>query len=169
MPSQKLSQRTLVAVIRTLREHGSAAHGPDIGELLYEHDFPDWFVTHSRSMYGFDWSQILPEVRNTQFFFPHTYFGAPGTNITGQQYLSEQDADVLAESLLRRRSSLWSLIMKRYQYPFNNVEEHRFLYRCADGVRLIYNWPWIHGLSACAARPRVGTRAFEQDSLMIRT
>ncbi len=82
-----LSQRTPVAVMRALREHGTAAHEleepPDIGELLYENDFPEWFVTHSRSQYQFDWMRILPAVRNTQFFFPHTYFGGPGTNITG--------------------------------------------------------------------------------------
>jgi hypothetical protein len=102
MPSQKLSQRTIVAVIRTLRDHGSAARGPNIGELLYEHDFPDWFVTHSRNTYNFEWGQILPEVRNTQFFFPHSYFSAPGANITGVQYMSSQDAEILGESLLRQ-------------------------------------------------------------------
>jgi len=102
MPNQKLSQRTLVAVIRTLREQRSATHGADIGELLYENDFPDWFVTHSRSGYSFDWGRILPEVRNTQFFFVHGYFSAPGANITGTNYMSKQDAEVLGESLLRR-------------------------------------------------------------------
>jgi len=79
---------------------------PNIGELLYEHDFPDWFVTHSRSQYSLDWSQILPAVRNTQFFFPHTYFGGPGTNITGQPYLTKQDAESLGEGLLQRLAAL---------------------------------------------------------------
>ena len=81
MLGKQVSQRTLVSVMRALREHGSAAHKleepPNLGELLYENDFPDWFVVHSRSQYGFDWAEILPAVRNTQFFFPHTYFGGP--------------------------------------------------------------------------------------------
>jgi len=102
MPNQKLSQRTIVAVIRTLRGHGSTPNGADIGELLYEGNFPDWFVTHSRSMYSFDWSKILPDVRNAQFFFPDSYFSAPGANITGLPYMSQQEAEVRGESLLRR-------------------------------------------------------------------
>ena len=97
-------------MMRALREHGSAAHEleepPNIGELLYEHDFPDWFVTHSRSQYSFDWGQILPAVRNTQFFFPHTYFGGPGTNITGRPYLSKEDAESIGEALLQRLAAL---------------------------------------------------------------
>jgi hypothetical protein len=97
-------------MMRALREHGTAAHEleepPDIGELLYENDFPDWFVIHSRSQYQFDWNQILPAVRNTQFFFPHTYFGGPGANVTGQPYLSKQEADSLGEDLLRRLAAL---------------------------------------------------------------
>jgi hypothetical protein len=39
-----LSQRTLVAVMRALREHGMPVHeleaGPGLGELHYENDFP---------------------------------------------------------------------------------------------------------------------------------
>ena len=89
--------------MRALREHGTATHDfggafPDLGELLYENDFPDWFVTHSKSQYGFDWKEILPAVRNTQFFFPqNTYFSGPGANITGQRYLGEDEAAVLGE------------------------------------------------------------------------
>jgi hypothetical protein len=105
-----LSQRTLVAVMRALREHGTAVHEleepPDIGELLYENDFPGWFVTHSRSQYQFDWMQILPAVRNTQFFFPHTYFGGPGTNITDKPYLDKREAAELGELLLQHLAVL---------------------------------------------------------------
>lgn len=97
-------------MMRALREHGSAAHEleepPDVGELLYENDFPPWFVTHSRAEYGWDWKTILPDVRNTQFFFPHTYFGAPGPDITGQPYLGKEDAELPGEGLLQRLAAL---------------------------------------------------------------
>jgi hypothetical protein len=97
--------------MRALRDHGSSTtdefeEPPNIGDLLYEHDFPDWFVIHSRSQYNFDWREILPAVRNTQFFFPHNYFAAPGANITGQPYLSKQDAESLGEGLLQRLAAL---------------------------------------------------------------
>jgi hypothetical protein len=107
---KQLSQRSLVAVTRALREyvypHHELERGPDVGELLYENDFPHWFVTHARSEYGLDWGQILPAVRNTQFFFPHTYFGGPGTNITDEPYLSKEDAVKLGEYLLQRLAAL---------------------------------------------------------------
>jgi hypothetical protein len=109
MQRKQVSQRTLVAIMRALRGYGSSTHElevrPDIGEFLYEHDFPDWFVTHSRSQYGFDWGDIIPAVRNTQFFFPHTYFGGPGANITGE-YLDQQSAKAVDESLLQRLGAL---------------------------------------------------------------
>jgi len=109
-----VSQKTLVSVMRALRDHGTAAHEleepPDLGELLYENDFPDWFVTHSRSQYSFDWKQILPAVRNTQFFFPHIYFGGPGTNITGKQYLGKDEAAAIGEWLLQRLAALASTL-----------------------------------------------------------
>jgi len=96
--------------MRALREHGTAAHEleepPDLGELLYENDFPDWFVTHSRSHYNFDWAQIQPAVRNTQFFFPHNCFGGPGDNIRDQPYLSKEDAAAMGETLLQRLAAL---------------------------------------------------------------
>jgi hypothetical protein len=114
MPPKLVSQRTLVSVMRALRERGTAAHEledpPDLGELLYENDFPDWFVTHSRSQYSSDWTQLLPAVRNTQFFFPHTYFGGPGANIMGKQYLGKDEAAAIGERLLQRLAALASTL-----------------------------------------------------------
>jgi hypothetical protein len=120
MPRKQVSQRTLVSVMRALRDHVSAAQRhdyseleepPNIGELLYEHGFPHWFVTHSRSQYGFDWGKILPAVRSTHFFFPHnTYFGRPGSNITDQRYLSQQDAALLSEGLLNRLAAFAAML-----------------------------------------------------------
>lgn len=102
--------------MRALREHVTAADDfeaggfTDLDELLYKNDFPDWFVTHSRSQYSFDWNQILPAVRNTQFFFPHTYFGGPGANITGMPYLGKDEAAVIGEGLLQRLAALASAL-----------------------------------------------------------
>jgi hypothetical protein len=110
MLANHLSQRTLVSVMRALRAHRTASHEleepPDLGELMYENGFPDWFVTHARNQYNFDWSQILPAIRNTQFFFPHNYFGAPGSNITDRLYLSGEDAAEIGETLLQGLASL---------------------------------------------------------------
>lgn len=110
MPSKKVSQRTLVAVMRALREYGSASdeleEPPNLVEFLYEHDLPDWFITHARSSYSFEWREIIPAIRNTQFFFPHTYFGGPGANVAGIPYLSPEHAATLGEELLHRLAAV---------------------------------------------------------------
>ncbi len=111
MPSKKVSQRTLVAVMRALREYGSASdeleEPPNLVEFLYEHDFPDWFITHARTYYSFEWREIIPAIRNTRFFFPdNTYFASPGANITGARYLSPEDAATQGEELLQRLTAV---------------------------------------------------------------
>jgi hypothetical protein len=111
MPSKKVSQRTLVAVMRALHEYGSASHEleepPNLVEFLYEHDFRDWFITHARTYYGFEWREIIPAIRSTRFFFPdNTYFASPGANVTGARYLSPEDAATLGEELLHKLSAV---------------------------------------------------------------
>jgi hypothetical protein len=105
-----LSQRTLVAVMRSLRDYVTAAdeleEPPDFVELFYENGFPPWFAIHARSQYGYDWREILPAIRSTHFFFPHTYFGAPGANITDKPYLDEREAADIGEWLLQRLAAL---------------------------------------------------------------
>jgi hypothetical protein len=109
--NQIVSQRTQVAMMRAFRKYGSSTHeveGPrNIGELLYERGFPNWFVVHSQSHYGWDWQTILPDLRSSQFFFPqHTYFGGPGANITEQRYLNPEDAKAMGEALLQQLAAL---------------------------------------------------------------
>ncbi len=114
MSPKLLSQRTLVTIMRALRSYGTAAHEleepPDFVELLYEHGFPDWFAIHARSQYSYHWREILPAIRNTQFFFSHTYFGTPGANIAGQPHLSKEEAAAKGEWLLQRLAALTSTL-----------------------------------------------------------
>jgi hypothetical protein len=78
----------------------------NFSRLLYEHDFADWFVVHASSYYQFNWDTILVTLRNGRFFFPDTgYFASPASNITGQ-YLSNEAAQRLGESLIQRLAAL---------------------------------------------------------------
>jgi hypothetical protein len=99
---KKLSQRTLVRMMEVL----TAAHITNPSRLLYEHDFPDWFVVHAGSQYQFKWDGILITLRNGRFFFPDTgYFGSPTDNITGQ-YLDRGEAQRLGEKFIQRLAAL---------------------------------------------------------------
>ena len=106
----KLSQRTLAAVMRVLREFGSAHHEleepPDLTTFFYEHGFPDWFIKHARSQYSFDWREILPGLRNTGFFRSNGYFDPPGYNITGKPFLTDTELASTGETLLDRLTAL---------------------------------------------------------------
>ncbi len=72
-------------------------------QYLYEHDFPDWFVTHARSHYDFNWQEILVDLRNTRFFYPG--YCDHMSNITGK-FLDEQQAAELSDFLIERLAAL---------------------------------------------------------------
>ncbi len=77
-----------------------------MSQQLYEHDFPDWFIVHARSYFGFRWPDILMALRNESFFFPDTgYFGLPTDNILGR-YLDKVEARQTGEELIQRLAAL---------------------------------------------------------------
>ena len=92
--------------MRALRDYGLPSNDLEervnYPELLYEHDFPDWFVKHAESYeYQWNWREILIDMRNGRFFFyHHTY--STSISITDNRDLSENSAKVLGESLIQR-------------------------------------------------------------------
>jgi hypothetical protein len=101
MATKNLSQRTLVRIMEVL----TSARITNPSRLLYEHNFPDWFVVHAGSG-QFNWDQILVTLRNGRFFFPDTgYFGSPIANITGN-YLDRTEAPLLGERFIQRLAAL---------------------------------------------------------------
>jgi len=79
---------------------------PDFISMLYERDFPHWFGTHANNEYGWQWMQILIDLRNSRFFFPSDWSNN-GANVTGK-YLSHSDALVLGEALIPRLAAFAS-------------------------------------------------------------
>jgi hypothetical protein len=103
---KQVSQRTIVRMM----EFWSTAAPASVSRLLYEHDFPDWFVTHAMTSYHLNWDKILIALRNGQFFFPG-YFGDYTNNITGK-YLSENEARSDGEFLIQRLAALATTLPK---------------------------------------------------------
>jgi hypothetical protein len=89
-----VSQKTIVEVMRALRQYNG-----NYSEELYAADFPDWFVVHASSSYGWEWQNILISLKNGDFFFGASYFN--DISITGE-YLSRENAKALGEGLIRR-------------------------------------------------------------------
>jgi hypothetical protein len=106
MARSLVSQRTIVEVMRSLREFANVPEmeePPDFSEVCYANDFPDWFVIHAESHYDWNWKQILIDLRNTAFFFPST--SVLGDNIVGE-FLSQPDAALKGEALIGRLAAL---------------------------------------------------------------
>jgi hypothetical protein len=100
---RRLSQRTLVRMMEVL---GEAKGLTNFSRLLYEKDFPDWFVLRASSEYHFYWDRILVSLRNQAFFYPDPgYFGDRMTSITGK-YLTERNAQDLGEQFIQRLAVL---------------------------------------------------------------
>jgi len=99
-----VSQRSIVKIVHSFREFQAEQvrvykSEPSFTEMLYERDFPGWFLTHARTEYRWNWMRILMDLRNGQFYFPSgSYFS--DRNITGK-YLSHNDALILGETLIR--------------------------------------------------------------------
>lgn len=109
-PARKLSQRTLVAMWQALE---SASHDFR-NDMLYAHDFPEWFVTHAEAYYGFNWQRIVRDLRSANFFYPG-YSDHSRSNITGS-FLDRRDAGVQGEQLLQRLAALLATTLVRSQY-----------------------------------------------------
>jgi hypothetical protein len=93
-------------MIRALNRYGTSDSGwkaGDFAELLYENDFPDWFVIHADSHYRWNWKEALFDLRNTAFFFPSE--SILGDSIVGE-YLSEGRARLLSEALMQKLAAL---------------------------------------------------------------
>ncbi len=74
MAKRFISQKSIVELMRALREYRGSQEAIEFGELLYEHDFPDWFVIHAENPYQWHWKRILVDVRDGRFFYsPYSY------------------------------------------------------------------------------------------------
>jgi hypothetical protein len=106
----QLSQRTLVRLIELLEVQAACPSDLDVGfdyyRWLYENDFDDWFVTHAQSYYGFEWKNIVIDLRNGQFFFSgNSWFNGGAGSILGR-YLSQSEAILLGKKNLERLVAL---------------------------------------------------------------
>lgn len=96
----KLSQRTIVRMMEAL----STVPGVECSRVCYEQDIPNWFVTHARSYYRFNWDHILPALRDTRFFFAN--YSSFGGNILGKEYFPEDEAQATGEWLLQKLAAM---------------------------------------------------------------
>jgi hypothetical protein len=93
--------------MRALRQYG-LERAPNYTELLYERDFPDFFIDHAKRWeYQWDWTRILMDLRNGSFlYYQNTY---NRTSITGKP-LAQSDARALGEWLIHRLAAFATIL-----------------------------------------------------------
>src|SRR5258708_3296254 len=101
--AKTVSQKTMVEAMRVLRERAAGGNVNPM-ELLYEHGFADWVVKHARGAYGWNWTEILIDMRNGRFFFNQNTYTSQNS-ITGD-YLSKDDAQGMGEWLIQKLIAL---------------------------------------------------------------
>jgi hypothetical protein len=93
-----ISQRTIVRMMEALAQFSSMPSNLQVREL-YQSTFPDWFITHAKFHYEFDWDNILRDLRNRSFFYSDSC--DLSNSITGE-YLNDEKLALYGEGLLTR-------------------------------------------------------------------
>jgi hypothetical protein len=92
-----VSQKTIIELKKVL-EHNRTLN---YGDLLYERDFPDWFVIHAETR-SWDWLSMLVEMRRGTFFFVHDITGWRTSIVSNRPALSDEDAKVYGEYFIQK-------------------------------------------------------------------
>ena len=96
----KVSQRSIVATIRVLNAN-AVRNLVNYIDLLYERDFPDWFI-YKATRTHWDWRSILIELRSRRFMYQTDGIGSTVSIIPRNPHLSEVDAVNYSEFFIGR-------------------------------------------------------------------
>jgi hypothetical protein len=103
-----VSQKTLVELKKVFEAPKN--RGLNYGDLLYENDFPDWFVVQASQTNVWDWMVILLSLRRGTFFFARdrTGFGPgyPRCIVIDYPSLDDKQAIILGERYIQRLAAL---------------------------------------------------------------
>jgi hypothetical protein len=97
-----VSQRTITHVKRVL-DGLSEVH--DRRELLYENNFPDWFIRQAQR-YAWNWMDVLWDLRSGAFFTIQHYLNEEDGSIVPNGPLSQTDALDLGELFIRKLAAV---------------------------------------------------------------
>ena len=101
MKDKVVSQRSIVAITRVFTSMPN--RHLNYGEILYENNFPDWFVSQAEHRHGWKWSHLLIDLRRGAFFLIPQFGGGVDISIVpSHPLLSHNDAKVFGEYFIQR-------------------------------------------------------------------
>jgi hypothetical protein len=95
-----VSQKTIVELKRVFE--AIINRNSNYGDLLYERDFPDWFVIHATQAHSWDWTSMLVELRRGAFFFVQDITGWQTCIVNDRPDLTPEQAKLLGEAYIQR-------------------------------------------------------------------
>jgi len=96
----KVSQRSIVAITRVVNLFANRTL--NYAEILYEHEFPDWFIGQATQRYDWTWPSLLIDLRRGTFFFVRDGIGGTVSIVPGHPHPAQGDAAAWGESLIQR-------------------------------------------------------------------
>ena len=100
----QLSQKTLVRLMELIGQADKMITGDSQytywSRILYEYDFPDWFIEIAAPNLFFDWDRLIRELRKKSFFY-----GEDGYLVSPQD-LSLEDVPEAAENFLEKLAAI---------------------------------------------------------------
>src|SRR5271155_2992431 len=99
----KISQRSIVAMTRVFNVFTN--RNLNYAEILYEHDFPDWFIGQATQRYDWTWPPLIIDLRSGNFFFVRDRFGGPVSILPEKRYQPQEGAAAWVVSLIQRLAS----------------------------------------------------------------
>jgi hypothetical protein len=97
----KVSQRSIVAMTRVFDVFLNRTI--NYGEILYEHDFPDWFIAQATQRHDWNWPSLLIDLRRGTFCFVRDRIGGTRCIVPLDIPIhTEGDAAVLGEVFIQR-------------------------------------------------------------------
>jgi hypothetical protein len=101
MAGRAVSQKSIVALKHVLEVF--IAIRLNIAEVLYENNFPDWFIMQANNRHAWNWMSVLMDLRRGTFFFDRDGIGRTRCIVPLDVGLhSEADAALLGEFYIQK-------------------------------------------------------------------
>ena len=101
MAKKLISQRSIVAIMRVFNLYPNQQL--NYAEILYEHNFPDWFVIQATNRHGWVWSGLFIDLRRGTFCFARDSIGGTRCIVPYDIPIhTEGDAAMLGEYYIQR-------------------------------------------------------------------
>jgi hypothetical protein len=127
--SGRVSPKTIANVKRVF--DGLAGRVSDFRDLLYEHNFPEWFIQQVY-VYARNWMDILWALRNGRFFYPSSNMFAEDMETILPEELSDANLTELGEFFIQKLAAFAFVYLDQLPSTYTDVNLRKTLPRALE-------------------------------------